>query len=287
MLVRTWSSRVLPLALLAVGLMITPQAIGSPQESEKAEEAVQRQAELAAREALAAAMQEVMTHREAAMAQGEEARAQLERAHERMRMVAPQLARLRSLSMLGGGSTEHLLANAEELGLTAEQQESLRGADKAARRERIERDARVQVAELDLEDMVRDADTADLSAVEAKMMEIAQLRVQGRIADLRLRRQIDGILTPEQRDKAKEMGGHMMMFRGDGPHWRIQGPGAAFFEFDGLLEPFEWIEEFELAPRSFEFHFKSDDDQDAEAPRAPEAPQAPQAPQAKTRTRTF
>lgn len=261
---------------IAAGLLIAPQASGAPPQSEQAERAL--------REAVAAAERAIQDERavlvetlqEAAEKAEIEARLQDEHVRQRMRMVAPQLARAHAWGLMGGRGADRILAHAEELELSADQQERLRAADKANRRAAIEREAQIEVAELDLEDMLRDLDTADLNAVETKMLAISQLKVAGRVADLRLRQQLDGILTQEQRDKLEDMRGDVMFLRGGEPGMlrfkREGGPGAEFFFGRGeLFEPFEWIEdfEFEMPGGVYEFRFGPDeDDEDVEAPPA-------------------
>lgn len=138
----------------------------------------------------------------------------------------------------GGMSAERILAHADELELTDEQTERVRSAQRQDRRAAIERDAAIEVAELDLQELLADEPAADLSAVEAKMMDIARMRVQARMAELQLRRELEGILTAEQSDKLEDLGPHMFfrarsggpsfLFRRDGPGG--DGPGGVLRE---------------------------------------------------------
>ncbi len=121
--------------------------------------------------------------------------------------------------------------------MTDAQADQIREARTAHRRSEIERDAAIEVAELDLEDLMHDEASADLAAVEAKMLEIARLRVDGRIAGLRLHQQVMGVLTDEQREQLDEMGGFRIAIRGRGgepTELRLRrGPEGRFFFRDG------------------------------------------------------
>lgn len=97
-----------------------------------------------------------------------------------------------------------MLHHRTELGLTADQVgrlETLRG-DFA--REAIRRDADIRIAELDLAALL-EQEPVDLTKVEAKVREVAQLRAELRIARLRTVEQGKAVLTPEQRTRLQAM----------------------------------------------------------------------------------
>lgn len=112
----------------------------------------------------------------------------------------------------GSRIAHRALLHAEELGLSEAQRESIREARMAERRQRIEREARIKIAKLELEELLRD-EGSDLAAIEAKMRELAELRIQDRMAALRLDRTIRDILTPEQLQELKELRRHRVRFR--------------------------------------------------------------------------
>jgi Spy/CpxP family protein refolding chaperone len=97
-----------------------------------------------------------------------------------------------------------MLHHRAELGLSADQVgrlETLRGD---FTREAIRRDADIRIAELDLAGLL-EQDPVDLSKVEAKVREAAQLRADLRIARLRTVEQGKAVLTPEQRTRFQTM----------------------------------------------------------------------------------
>lgn len=117
-----------------------------------------------------------------------------------------------------GPSAERVLAHAEDLELSEDQQDRIRSIRRQHRRDEISRNAAIEVAELDLDELMQDAERADLDAVEAQMMEIARLRVEGRIADLRVRRQVEETLTAEQIEQLDESSvGGVFRLREGGP----------------------------------------------------------------------
>ncbi len=101
---------------------------------------------------------------------------------------------------------EQVLDHAEELGITDDQSEQIRTAQRAGRRVGIERRADTEVAEMDLEALY-EADELDLVAVRAKLEELAMLQVDSQMAGLSLRRQVRQILTPTQLEDWDDMRG--------------------------------------------------------------------------------
>jgi Spy/CpxP family protein refolding chaperone len=117
-----------------------------------------------------------------------------------------------------------MLHHRAELGLSADQVgrlETLRGD---FTREAIRRGADIRIAELDLAALL-EQDPVDLSKVEVKVREVAQLRADLRIARLRAIEQGKAVLTPEQRTRLQAMlSGGMHHGLGGGPENR---PGGA------------------------------------------------------------
>ena len=101
----------------------------------------------------------------------------------------------------GGGTAERVLRMAEDLELTEQQEGEIREARRQHRRASIGREAAIDVAQFDLEGLMEDSHTSDLGAVEQQMQVIGKLRVESRIADLRLNQQAWGTLTAQQRDQ--------------------------------------------------------------------------------------
>ena len=101
---------------------------------------------------------------------------------------------------------EQVLDHAEELGITEDQAAQIRAAQRAGRRDGIERRADTEVAEIDLEALY-EVDELDLAAVRAKLEELAMLQVDSQMAGLSLRRQVRQILTPTQLEEWSDMRG--------------------------------------------------------------------------------
>ncbi len=125
--------------------------------------------------------------------------------------VRPTIALASSFSRRSGGVASRALANAEEIGLTEEQEEQIRGLQRENRRAQIRRNADTQIAEMDLEEIMS-AESSDLDAIEQMMREIANLQVDERMARLRLDRSAKAILTEAQRDELEEMSPARVVF---------------------------------------------------------------------------
>ncbi len=119
---------------------------------------------------------------------------------------SPELRRVGSWRIRGGGMAGRALANAEELELTEAQRDH--------RRNDIRRDADIEIAELELEEMM-EADALDLDAIETHMRQIANLQVEERMANLRMDGTVRDLLTVEQLDQLDEMspGAFFQMYR--------------------------------------------------------------------------
>ncbi len=203
---------------------------------------------------------------------------------DRSRAPMVELRRLRS--GFGGGMADRVLAMGEEIGLTEQQEEQIRDARRAQRRAEIERDAQIEVLDLDLDELLEDRHSADLAAVEGLMQRRAALRVQGQVADMRASQDVWNSLTAEQQEKMDSnrhflyrRGGdrpHSLFFDGEGPNVVFDGGdfefgdmelGRVFDELrleglqglkglEGLLE----LQSEDGAPFIWRFERKSDDD---------------------------
>ena len=108
-----------------------------------------------------------------------------------------------------------MLHHRTELGLSADQVSRLEALRGDFTREAIRRGADIRIAELDLATLL-EQDPVDLTKVEAKVREVAQLRADLRIARLRTVEQGKAVLTPEQRTRLQAMLSGGMMQHGSG-----------------------------------------------------------------------
>jgi Spy/CpxP family protein refolding chaperone len=95
-----------------------------------------------------------------------------------------------------------LLRNQQQLGLTAQQVDSLRKLGMDSKRAEIRQSADRQIAQLDLMSL-RFSDPMDMGKVETKVREIEKLKGDGAIARIRTADAAKGQLTPEQKEKLK------------------------------------------------------------------------------------
>lgn len=112
-------------------------------------------------------------------------------------------------------------ALAEELGLSAEQKEKIRQIKLAAHKQNIEQRAKLQLARLELHELMQ-ADSPDQKQIEAKLAELSKLRDVAMHNHVNTFLEMQKVLTPEQRKKAKDL-----RLWGNGPGFgqRHDGPG--------------------------------------------------------------
>ncbi|MFQ5744738.1 MAG: hypothetical protein ACE5HV_14295 [Acidobacteriota bacterium] len=128
-----------------------------------------------------------------------------------LRLLRPD-GRLRGFNFLAGvrgwgvrsDTTRRVLAHADEMELTDQQEQSIRQAQREQRREQIRRDADMEIAELDLEELF-DHEAADLDTIEQLLRQLSNLQVEEQMANLRLDRSVRGLLTAEQLEKLDEL----------------------------------------------------------------------------------
>ena len=119
-----------------------------------------------------------------------------------------------------------LLRNQQQLGLTAQQVDSLRKLGMDSRRAEIRQRADRQVAQLDLMSL-RFSDPVDMGKVEAKVREIEKLKGDGRIAAIRTAEAAKAQLTSEQREKLKGLwAARMQQRRGSGEGGSMDAPDS-------------------------------------------------------------
>ncbi|MBI4608300.1 MAG: periplasmic heavy metal sensor [Candidatus Rokubacteria bacterium] len=97
-----------------------------------------------------------------------------------------------------------MLRHRDELGLSADQVQSLERLRADFQREAIRRDADLRVAEVELGSLLN-ADAVDLGQVETKLREIERIRVDLRLARIRTIEQGKAQLSPEQRAKLRSL----------------------------------------------------------------------------------
>ncbi len=195
-------------AVLGVSALVLASAgVASAQQSEEArrlyELAMQQQ--LQRQQHQAQEMQRALALRQEFEAQQQQVQQMQQALAAAQEMRVRPLARYGSLfAFRSGGIASLALANAGDLELSDSQEGTIRDAQRAHRREEIRRDADIEIAELELEEMM-EADTLDLDAIEAHMRQIADLQVDERMAGLRLDRTVRDVLTAEQVEKLEEM----------------------------------------------------------------------------------
>ena len=126
------------------------------------------------------------------------------------------------------GTTGHLirglLSSSEEMGLTDEQTKKLKAIQLDLDRTRIRMEADIKVAEREARALVDE--TSSLSAIEAKLKESSQLQVGLRMTAIKARRDVMGVLTPEQSKRVKMFHERMRKHKGAGGYGRGKGHGG-------------------------------------------------------------
>lgn len=116
---------------------------------------------------------------------------------------APRAVTIRSFGSCDSYG-ELVLDYAEDLELSEEQTDAIRATRRNARRDGIERRADIEVAEMDLEALY-EADDTNLTAVRAKLEELAMLGVDEQMAGFTLRQEVRSALTPTQLEELDEL----------------------------------------------------------------------------------
>lgn len=168
-------------------------------------------------EAMERTNRQVAEIRERTSRQAEQALVRSREVAERAREIGARAARQARAGFVYGRSrpfagtfigcedlAEQVLDEAEDLSLSDQQVDAIRDLQRQHRRERIDRQADLEIAEMDLEDL-RGAEPMDLTAIEAKLREVADLQVQSSMASLRVRQAVLDLLGPEQREQLDEV----------------------------------------------------------------------------------
>ena len=101
-----------------------------------------------------------------------------------------------------GHLIRHLMKHEKEIGLTADQVAKLKDMQLNLDKARIKAEADIQIAERELKALTDD-EKSDLGAIEAKLKQSEDLQVGLRMTSIKARRDVLGLLTPEQRAKEK------------------------------------------------------------------------------------
>ena len=108
-----------------------------------------------------------------------------------------------------GHLIRHLLNHEKNLGLTADQVAKLKDIQLNLDKARIKAEADIQIAERELKALT-DTEQSDLAAIETKLRQSEDLQVGLRMTSIKTRRDVMGLLTPEQRAKEKSEHAKMM-----------------------------------------------------------------------------
>src|SRR5512143_769062 len=109
-----------------------------------------------------------------------------------------------------GHLIRHLLKHEKDIGLTADQVAKLKNIQLNLDKARIKAEADIQIAERELKALTDD-EKSDLGTIEAKLKQSEDLQVALRMTSIKTRREVLGLLTPEQRAKEKAEHDKMMM----------------------------------------------------------------------------
>ncbi len=101
-----------------------------------------------------------------------------------------------------GHLIRHLLKHEKEIGLTADQVTKLKDIQLNLDKARIKAEADIQIAERELKALTEN-EQSDLAAIETKLRQSEDLQVGLRMTSIKTRRDVMGLLTPEQRAKEK------------------------------------------------------------------------------------
>jgi Spy/CpxP family protein refolding chaperone len=101
-----------------------------------------------------------------------------------------------------GHLIRHLLHHEKNLGLTADQVAKLKDIQLNLDKARIKAEADIQIAERELKALTEN-EQSDLAAIETKLRQSEDLQIGLRMTSIKTRRDVMGLLTPEQRAKEK------------------------------------------------------------------------------------
>ena len=97
---------------------------------------------------------------------------------------------------------DHILKFKDGMAITDQQESQLNTIKTAYKRSRIKMKAEVELANLDLHEVLKD-ENADLSDIETKLKQVHSLKADLYLASIKAKRDAKGVLTPEQRSRMK------------------------------------------------------------------------------------
>lgn len=124
-----------------------------------------------------------------------------------------------------GHLIRHLLKHDKDIGLMADQVAKLKDIQLNLDKARIKAEADIQIAERELKALT-DNEQTDLAAIETKLRQSEDLQVGLRMTSIKTRREVMGLLTPEQR--AKEQSEHTKMMGQPKGHGIPHGGGMPY-----------------------------------------------------------
>src|SRR5215467_7896328 len=124
-----------------------------------------------------------------------------------------------------GHLIRHLLKHEKEIGLTSDQVTKLKQVQLDLDKTRIKAEADIQVAERELKALTDD-EKSDLKAVESKLKQSEDMQIALRMTSIKTRREVLGLLTPEQRAKEKAEHEKMMEKHKEGGRAHGNMPGG-------------------------------------------------------------
>jgi len=116
----------------------------------------------------------------------------------------------RGMGMMGG--EQHLLKKLMSLGLDEQQKGTIKTIVRTTQKETIKKRADLAIARLELKDLL-DKDPVDMTAVEAKLKQIASLKTDMQLSHIKTLEAVKAKLTPDQKKKFEEMKEQGMMGR--------------------------------------------------------------------------
>lgn len=135
-----------------------------------------------------------------------------------------------------GHLIRHLLKHEKNIGLTADQVAKLKEIQLNLDTTRIKAEADIQVAERELKALTDD-EKSELGAIEAKLKQSEDLQVGLRMTSIKTKREVLGLLTPEQRAKEKAEHEKMMQQHKGSGHGTPHGGGMTNPHGGGAANP--------------------------------------------------
>ncbi len=103
---------------------------------------------------------------------------------------------------MGPEFPEFYVRFSEKLDLSDDQLKKIKSIGAAARKEAIKKEAALEIARVELDELLHQ-DDVDLTRVKAKLSEIASLRAEIEFNSIKAPKEIEKVLTDEQRNRAR------------------------------------------------------------------------------------